>query len=173
LTLDPDAPAPAAAAGEDAVGDDLAARSRRLTGALLAAAQGVDGLAVRCHSPEVGFRDAFGVTACHATRTLAERGVPVACMADLPTLVALVVARRLSGAAHYTEVDAYDEARDAVLLTNGGELDPALAREGSIRPCPNRFFAGSAGRGLAWEATLRPGPATLLGFTPVPAGWRL
>jgi hypothetical protein len=57
--------------------------------------------------------------------------------------VALVVARRLSGAAHYTEVDAYDGARDAVLLTNGGELDPALANAGSVRPCPNRFFAGA------------------------------
>ena len=173
VSLDPDAPAPAPGPGEDAVEADLAARSRRLTGALVAAADGLDGLAVRCHSPEVGFHDAFGVTACHATRALAERGVPMACMADLPTLVALVVARRLSGAAHYTEVDAYDEARDAILLTNGGELDPALARAGSVRPCANRFFAGSAGRGLAWDATLRPGPATLLGFTPVPAGWRL
>jgi L-arabinose isomerase len=39
--------------------------------------------------------------------------------------------------------------------------------------CGNRLFSGLAGRGAAVDFVLRPGPVTLIGFTPIGDRFRL
>ena len=146
-------PHPPPGPGEDAVDADLAARSRRAHGRArrgrrrprrarrpLPLARGRLPRRVRHHRLPCHPR------ARRARRARGLHGRPAHAAGDGRRPAA-------AGAAHYTEVDAHDEARDAVLLTNGGELTPRWRCEGTIRPCPNRFFAGSPGAGLAWDAT--------------------
>jgi L-arabinose isomerase len=152
--------------------DEPFAAAARLADALVAAAEGLDGMAVQCIADEVRGSRGFGVTACEGVSRLLSAGVPAACMGDLPTLIALSVAEGLTGTCHYTEVDGVDAARGAILLSNGGELDLRLAAEGATT-CAQQFFPGALGRGTAWRAALRPGPASLIAFTPTHRGWRL
>ena len=97
---------------------------------------------------------------------------PVPATTALP--VALFLAQQFGGAAQYLELDAPKGSLGACLLTSGGEGDLRLAAEGSRpRACQNRFFSGLAGRGAAVEFVLRPGPVTLIGFTPIGDSFRV
>ena len=150
-------------------------RSCRLAASLVsaAAAADLDAVAVRCHSDAVGSHPGFGVTACLGVSLLGSRGIPATCTGDMVTAVAMFLATRLGGAAQYLEVDGPDLVRDALLLSNGGELDLRSARRDGAGLVEQQFFSGVAGRGLAFRGVIEPGPATLLAFTPDAGGWRL
>lgn len=152
-------------------------RSARLARAfeLLTERHRLDGGAVNCHTSAVLHHRDVGVCACWAVSLQTTAGRPWSCTGDLPTAIALGLAKRLAGSALYVELDFNDYAADFVVLSNGGEADLTLAAE---RPLlrPNVFYTGQSGRGASFVFGLSPGPATLLGFTPcpgAPGGWRL
>lgn len=151
---------------------DPAHASEALAQAIASVGADYDGVSIQCWSDEVRGEGGFGVTACLGVSQLLERGTPASCMGDTPTLVAMAIAEALTGGAHYTEVDAVDRHRGGILLSNGGEIDPRLA-DGQPSRCENQFFSGALGRGVAFDARLRPGPASLIGFTPLEGGWRV
>lgn len=105
---------------------------------------------------------------CLATTLATSRGVPFTCTADVITSVAMLVGKRLGGAALYCELDAIDETRDAFLCANTGEGDTDWC---GTQPCTAFTSGASSGRfapGCSVSQVLRPGPATMIGFTPCP-----
>lgn len=104
---------------------------------------------------------------CLAVTQATTKGVPFTCTADGITAIAMLVGKTLGGAALYCELDAIDEARDAFLCANTGEGDFAW----STAACDCKIFASGAdsGRtapGCCVRHVLRPGPATVIGFSP-------
>ena len=162
--------------GVEALEPTIAARSAEAAGAIVAACRraGAVAGAIHCHGAAFAQNPEVGVVCCAASTLLATEGVPMACTGDDCTAVALFLAAQLGGAAQYLELDAPRRSLDACLVTSGGEGDLRLAApDGPVRACENRFFSGLAGRGAAVEFVLRPGPVTLIAFTPIGEGFRV
>lgn len=123
--------------------------------------------ALNCRG-EFGVRnDRIASLGCLAVSEATTGGVPFTCTADVITAIAMMVGQRLGGTALYCELDAIDADRDAILCANTGEGDFNWLPKGA-RPCV--FASGAAsGRyapGCSVQQTLRPGPATAIGFSP-------
>lgn len=129
-------------------------------------------------------RGAFGVRnsaiaslGCLATSRATSSGVPFTCTSDVITAVAMLIGKRLGGAALYCELDAIDEARDAFLCANTGEGDLDWCPRD--RPCEifsSRSDSGRFAPGCSVRQVLKPGPATMIGFSPragAPGGFSL
>jgi L-arabinose isomerase len=129
------------------------------------------------HSLDVGAlncRGVFGVgnsqiasLGCLAVSHATSSGVPFTCTGDLITAVAMLIGKTLGGAALYCELDAIDERHDAFLCANTGEADLAWCMSG--RPCEIFSSGSDSGRfapGCSVRQALRPGPATMIGFSP-------
>ena len=180
-----------AAVGADRVGSGLAdlagrgwarhegpadERSMRLALALddLVAAANAVAVTVNCHSDVLRWNPAIGITACLGASLLTAGGVPVSCTGDLPTALALVLARALSGRALYCEFYTPERETGLMLLAAGGEGDPAWADPGHpVRVEPNEHYPGAHGAGASLSFRLAPGPATALSLSPVEGTWRL
>src|SRR5262249_9866354 len=82
-------------------------RSMRMSLALdgLARQLSLSGGAFNCHGENCLQNPALGVTGCYAVSQQTSVGRPFSCTGDLPTAVALLLAKRLSGAAIYGELD--------------------------------------------------------------------
>jgi L-arabinose isomerase len=162
----PEAALDAAMAGTDTTGDPAALRTAtRHASALLALTDrhGLIGGALNCRGTFGTAHPRHPSLGCLALTQACGAGTPYTCTGDLITAVAMVIGRALGGAALYCELDAIDTGRDAFLVANTGEGDPGWG--------PARVFASAAdsGRrapGASVRQTLRPGPATLIGFTP-------
>jgi len=119
-------------------------------------------------------RDRFGVTnpriaslGCLAVTHATTRGIPFACTGDVITAIAMLIGKRLGGAALYCELDAIDEPRDAFLCSNTGEGDfDWLPRGGLCRVFASGNDSGRVAPGCSVRQHLKPGPATMLGFSP-------
>lgn len=179
VDVEPDwSAAPIALLGTDelAVDADVARRSGAVAGAIVQAcrAAGIGAGAIHCHGAAFAQNPDAGVVCCLASSVLASEGRPLACTGDDCTAVALYLAQRMGGAAQYLELDAPSAARDACLVTSGGEGDLRMASaDHPVRACENRFFSGLHGRGAAVEFVLRPGPVTAIAFTPIADTFRL
>lgn len=122
----------------------------------------------------INCRSAFGVAnpkvaslGCLAISHATTAGVPFTCTSDIITAIAMLVGKRLGGASLYCELDAIDEARDAFLCANTGEADLDWCAAG--RPCEFFSSGSDSGRfapGCSARQVLRPGPATMIGFSP-------
>lgn len=141
-------------------------------------AQRLDGGAFNCHVPQFRFGDEIGIAPCWGLGRLTTMGMPFTCTGDILTAVAMLVTKRLGGAALYHEIEAIDYATGEVVIANSGEHDLAWLDPGERpRMRPNGWFCGTDPRcGVC--AVLEPaaGPATLVGFTPHPdarGGFRL
>lgn len=120
-------------------------------------------------------RGDFGVSSavcpslgCLAVTHAASVGAPFACTGDLITAVAMAIGRTLGGAALYCELDAIDVGRDAFLCANTGEGDFGWSGEDAA-DCAVFVSGADSGRrapGCSVRQRLRPGPATMIGFTP-------
>jgi L-arabinose isomerase len=154
-------------------GDEMR-RSARLSLALdsMVREHALDGGAFNCHGENCLQNPRIGVTACYGVSRQTSEGRPFSCTGDLPTAIAMKLLRDLSGAVIYGELDLVDEARDFVLLANGGEGDCSAA-EGSARIVGNENFSGLHGRGASLQFEPFRGEATILSFTPAGAGYRL
>lgn len=155
---------------------DADVRSARLALALdgLVAESGAACVSVNCHSCLLRENARIGITACLAASLLTERGVPVSCTGDVPTALALRLARELTGRALYCEFYAPEPSTGLMLLAAGGEGDPAWADP--ARPIvvePNAHYPGRHGAGASLNFGLEPGPATVLSLSPTADGWRL
>jgi L-arabinose isomerase len=126
------------------------------------------------HAGTLNCRGSFGVgnsqiasLGCLAISHASSSGIPFTCTGDLITAVAMLVGKRLGGAALYCELDAIDEERDAFLCANTGEADLAWCM--TAGPC-EIFSSGSDSvrfaPGCSVRQTLHPGPATMIGFSP-------
>lgn len=136
-----------------------------------------DAGAMNCHVPEIRFGEEPGVTPCFGLGRETTKGVPWTCAGDVLTAVAMLVAKRLGGAALYHEIEAIDFETGEVALANSGEHDLAWCDPGARpRLQPNPWYRSDRMTGLSAWFELPPGPATLVGFTPhhdEPGGFRL
>jgi len=151
-------------------------RSMRLALALEDLAREADAVAVtvNCHSDVLRWNPAIGITACLGASLLTAAGVPVSCTGDMPTALALVLARAVSGRALYCEFYTPERETGLMLLAAGGEGDPEWADP--ARPVvvePNEHYPGNHGAGASLSFRLEPGPATALSLSPVGETWRL
>ena len=165
--------------GEGGGGEEARWRSLRLAAALeeLDREGGFDAGAMNCHVPQIRYAEDPGVTPCFALGRETTRGVPWTCTGDVVTAVAMLVAKRLAGAALYHEVEAIDFVRGETAIANSGEHDLAWCPD-NVRPRlgPNPWFLADPLTGVSAWFELPPGPATLVGFTPhhaEPSGFRL
>jgi L-fucose isomerase-like protein len=129
---------------------------------------------VNCHGPCFRTNELVGVPACLGVSVLTERGVPFSCTGDQPVALALLIAKLLSGAALYCEVNSAEADTGLALLSAGGEGDPSWrARASTVTVAPNEFFPGARGPGSGVTFEVRTGPATLLSLSPIAQGWRM
>ena len=167
------------AAAEIAVAWDTAGR-RSLAGA--AALEALDDEldvaagAMNCHVPELRFGTEVGVTPCYGLGRETSRGIPWTCAGDVVTAVAMLVGKRLGGAALYHELEVIDFDTDEVAIANSGEHDLSWCPAGRRpRLQPNPWYTDDPLTGASMWFELPPGPASLIGFTPhadEPSGYR-
>jgi L-arabinose isomerase len=178
-TLDAEVRASWVLEGDVDDGESLA-RSLRTALALedLVADHRLDVGAFNCHVPQFRFGEPIGIAPCWALGRSTSAGVPWSCTGDILTSVAMLVTKRLGGAAVYHEIEAIDYTTGEVVIANSGEHDLAwLAPGESPRLRKNGWFCGKDPHcGVC--AVLEPpaGPATLVAFTPHPdakGGFRL
>jgi L-arabinose isomerase len=151
-------------------------RSMRLALALddLVRSTGSVAVTVNCHSDTLRWNPAIGISACLGASLLTAEGVPVSCTGDLPTALALVLARALSGRALYCEFYTPERETGLMLLAAGGEGDPAWADPAHpVLVEPNVHYPGDHGAGTSISFRLEQGPATALSLSPVGGTWRL
>lgn len=156
--------------------DDEAVRSVRLCQAFheLCEEHDADAGTFNCHAKVCMRNPEIGITACYSHGIQNSLGRPFTCTGDLPTALAMLLLKRLTGIAMYTEVQVMDERRDAIVIANSGEGEEGIRREG----CPsavrgNTNFTGAHGRGASFAYPLTPGPATILSLTPTAGNYRL
>lgn len=165
---------------EDATEDpEGRTRSLRLAAAMeeLDRVCSFDAGAMNCHVAEIRFADEPGIAPCFGLGRETTRGVPWTCSGDVLTAVAMLVAKRLGGAALYHEIEAIDFETGEVAIANSGEHDLGWCGRGARpRLQPNPWYRSDPITGLSAWFELPPGPATLVGFTPhhdEPSGFRL
>lgn len=149
-------------------------RSQQLAAAIrrLVEANQADCGTVNCHgpwfrsSPDIGIVGCLGVSLCSAA------GVPMSCTGDLPTALAMKLARDIAGASLYCEVFAFESETGLALLANNGEGDPGMASS-SPHLAPTEHYPGERGAGTSVTFPVVPGPATLLSLTPSQQSWRV
>lgn len=156
--------------------DDAGRRSARLSLAFdgLVEAHQADAGSFNCHGGVCLRNPAIGVTACLSHGLQNSAGRPFTCTGDLPTALAMLLFKKLTGIAMYTEVQVMDEVRNAIVIANSGEGEDGIRRT-SCRSgiTGNTNFTGLHGRGASFAYALAPGPATLLSLTPTQTGFRL
>jgi L-arabinose isomerase len=141
-------------------------RAHRFLSAI-AADEGLDALALNCHSDVLRFSDDPGVVSCLASTLLWASGLPVACTGDAATLVALMLAARVAGSAQYCEGYAVEAATGELVVSSCGMADLRLRPAGeAARLCANELYPGQQGLGIATRFTFEAGPATIVGFGP-------
>ena len=150
--------------------DDLD-RSLRLAAALEALDREGDFAAgaMNCHVPEIRFGRDPGLTPCFGLGCETTRGVPWTCTGDVLTAVAMLVAKQLSGAALYHEIEAIDFKTGEVAVANSGEHDLDWCPEGRVPKLgPNPWYGADERTGYRAHFELPTGPASLVGFAPRP-----
>jgi L-arabinose isomerase len=150
---------------------DETQRSVRLCEAVQGLAEGynVNAGTLNCHGPNCLRNTEIGVTACYSLGVQNTLGRPFTCTGDLPTALAMLLLKTLSGVAMYTEVQVMDEKRRAVVIANSGEGEDAMRRKGCDSVVQgNTNFKGAHGRGASFAYPLEPGPATIVSLTPTP-----
>ena len=150
--------------------DDLD-RSLRLAAALEALDQegGFAAGAMNCHVPEIRFGDNPGLTPCFGLGCETSRGIPWSCTGDVLTAVAMLVAKQLSGAALYHEIEAIDFDAGEVAIANSGEHDLEWCLDDQTPKLgPNPWYAADRRTGYRVHFELPAGPASLVGFAHQP-----
>ena len=153
---------------------DADKRSRQLAAAVrrLVETHDADCGTVNCHGPWFRSSSEIGIVGCLGVSLCAAAGVPMSCTGDLPTALALKLARDIAGASLYCEIFAFESETGLALLANSGEGDPAIG-DGVPHMEPTQYYPGRRGAGTAVSFPITPGPATLVSLTPTGQNWRL
>ena len=124
---------------------------------------------MNCHVPEIRFGDDPGLTPCFGLGCETSRGVPWSCTGDVLTAVAMLVAKQLSGAALYHEIEAIDFDTGEVAIANSGEHDLEWCPDTQTPKLgPNPWYAADPNTGYRVHFELPAGPASLVGFAHQP-----
>jgi L-fucose isomerase-like protein len=127
----------------------------------------LDAGALNCHVPEIRFGEEPGITPCLALGLTTTRGVPWTCTGDVPTAIAMLTAKWLGAATLYHELESIDHETGELVIANTGEHDLGWSAPDTHRRLThNGWFASDPQTGVCACFGLRPGPATLLAFTP-------
>ncbi|MCL5985560.1 MAG: hypothetical protein M1371_03240 [Actinobacteria bacterium] len=154
-------------------GDELM-RSVRLVPAFLNIAKKhkLDALAQLCQ--EVISISDIGIAPCFAFVELNANGVMVTCECDIPTAIAMVILREVSGDAFFSEFYVQDMKNDYALACHCGLGNINYANNPSdIKLVPNPCFPGPKGRGIAAEFTVKDEEYTLVSLTMLKDGWKM
>ena len=126
-----------------------------------------DALAISCWPR---FQAEPGVAVCSLLGQLNTLGMPAACEGDLPSAVAMLALRLLTGGDPNTLMDlvSVDSDDNSALLWHCGPTSPLLADEGGVEMGSLWLFDKPDGgtQGLHNNLQLRPGAVTLMGLTP-------
>jgi L-arabinose isomerase len=149
---------------------DESSRSSRLCAAVqsLVEEHHADGGTLNCHVGVCLRNPEIGITACYSLGVQNSLGRPFTCTGDLPTAIAMLILKKLTGISMYTEVQVMDEKRKAIVIANSGEGEDGIRRKGSkaiVRG--NTNFKGVYGRGASFAYPLQAGPATVVSFSPI------
>lgn len=129
---------------------------------------------LNCHGGSCLRNPEIGITACYSLGVQNAEGRPFTCTGDLPTAIAMLLLKKLTGIAMYTEVQVMDEERGAVVIANSGEGEDGIRRKNSPSTVMgNTNFTGTHGRGASFVYPLEPGSATMVSFTPANESYRL
>jgi L-arabinose isomerase len=155
--------------------DDESLRSSRLCATLqsLVEEHCADGGTLNCHVGVCLRNPVIGITACYSLGVQNSLGRPFTCTGDLPTAIAMLMLKKLTGISMYTEVQVMDEKRKTIVIANSGEGEDGIRRKDSksiVRG--NTNFTGVHGRGASFAYSLQPGAATIISFTPSPKSTR-
>jgi len=152
---------------------DVLERSLRAACALddLVERHRLDAGAINCHVPEIRFGEEVGVAPCFALGRQTSRGVPWACAGDIVTAVAMLTLKLLGGAAQYHELESLDYETGEFVVASSGEHDLAFAGE-RPRLIRNLWYDDDPRCGACACFAAPAGPATLVGFTELRAGYR-
>lgn len=116
------------------------------------------------------FQSDYQLAVCSVMGRLNSQGLIAACEGDIPSAVSMLTLHLLTGGDIVTLMDlvTIDPNDDSVLLWHCGPTPPALADEKGVTMEPLWLFDGEDGSqiGLHNDLVLKPGPATILGFTP-------
>lgn len=132
----------------------------------LAEDHGIAAGALNCHVAELRFARDPGLTPCFGVGCETTRGTPWTCAGDVLTAIAMLAAKRLSGAAFYHEIEAIDADTGECFLANSGEHDLAWRPpeiDGEL--VPNPWFARDVRQGACARFPLPSGLATLVAVT--------
>ncbi|MEO6847484.1 MAG: hypothetical protein ABI443_08105 [Chthoniobacterales bacterium] len=152
---------------------DEASRSARLSATVNALVEEhhAHGGSLNCHGGVCLKNSAIGITACYSLGVQNALGRPFTCTGDIPTALAMLMLKNLTGISMYTEVQVMDEMRNAVVIANSGEGEDGIRRKNCDSVVSgNTNFVGLHGRGASFVYPLEPGPATLISLTPTPRG---
>lgn len=143
-------------------------RAGRVSAALelLADERKLDAVALSCWPR---FQDDLHIAVCSVVGQLNGQGLITACEGDVASAVGMLTLHYLSFAQTVTLMDlvTIDPADDSLLLWHCGPTAPQLADSQGTRMGSLYLFDGYGERmGLANDLVLRPGQATVLGFSP-------
>ena len=163
------------------VSDAELKRSIRVAMAMesLVADEAWDACTINCHSNFFRRDERVGVVACLGASQLTTAGTAVACTGDILTTVAMLLGKWLGSAVLYCECDLIDYDAGVMAMANTGECDYHLREPGTeIEVYSNPHFGGGNGciHGACHSLKVRPGRATLVGFSPnefAKGGWSL
>ena len=127
----------------------------------------LDAGVMNCHTQEIRFGADVGVTPCFGLGRSTTSGIPWTCAGDLLTIVPMLALKLLSEGCLYHELEAVDRTSGEFVIANTGEHDLALATPGRPALVRNEWFARDARCGACACYPLRPGPASLVGFTQI------
>jgi L-fucose isomerase-like protein len=126
----------------------------------------LDALAVSCWPR---FQTDYHFTVCSVMGYLNDQGLIASCEGDVPSAAGMLALKYLSGDQVVTLMDlsAVDPGDESVLLWHCGPTAPSLADERGINMGSLWLLDGYEGPpiGLHNDLTLKPGAATVLGFT--------
>jgi L-fucose isomerase-like protein len=132
----------------------------------LAQEQDLDAVAVSCWPR---FQEEYHLAVCSVLGMLNETGLIAACEGDVYSALSMLALKNISGGGVVTLMDlsAIDISDESVLLWHCGPTAPSLADEQGVKMQPLWLFDGYEGEpiGLHNDLTLKPGRATVFGFT--------
>ena len=132
----------------------------------LAEEHGLAGAAISCWPR---FQSDYDLAVCSVMGHLNSLGFIAACEGDVTSAVGMLALRALTGGDPVTLMDlvSLDRGDDSALLWHCGPTAPALANPAGVRMGPLWLFDDQEGgqTGLHNDLVLRPGPATVFGFT--------
>jgi len=137
-----------------------------LTYRQLAEERSLDALAISCWPR---FQSDYHLAVCSVLGQLNEDGLIAACEGDVTSAAGMLALRYMSGNTVVTLMDlsAVDETDESILLWHCGPTAPSLADEKGVRMQSLWLFDGYGGDGIGLhnDLVLRPGQATVFGFT--------